>query len=151
MEELFDFLVEAKRNTYAKNTNKVESSRKGSIDYEYSMNGLTYHDSYVGQNKFSGQEIVYKSGKPIWSMTYYGMLLEDNLKDEVFSFLKKALLLVGDELYMPVRGPKELVEGPYKYTCDIVGGLEFFSGTESIFKNGKRVYVLRCSGGRIAN
>lgn len=154
MQELFNFLVEAKRNTYAsgKDDFKVESTRKESTDYEFSQNGLTYHDTFFGKDKFAGQEIVYKNNKPLWTMTYYGMLLDEKLEKEVFEdVLKPALMLVADQLYIPVRGPREWDFGEYKYTCDIVGSLEFFSGTESIFKNGKRVYVLRCSGGRITN
>ena len=69
--ELACFLVKAKKATYANKTNKVNSSRKESHDYSYQENNYTYLDSFFGAENFSGQEIVYKDGKPCWSMNYY--------------------------------------------------------------------------------
>ncbi|MFQ9073654.1 MAG: DUF5680 domain-containing protein [Faecalibacillus faecis] len=98
--ELACFLVKAKKATYANKTNKVNSSRKESHDYSYQENNYTYLDSFFGAENFSGQEIVYKDGKPCWSMNYYGRVIEENFNGD---FLKEALLQVDEEL--PFRGP----------------------------------------------
>ena len=151
MEELFNFLVEAKRHTIAADNDDclVVGDTPNTLEYEYRQNDLIYSDIHYGENKFIGQEIVYKNGVPLWGNNYYGLVLDESVRKDIDIVLKKAFKLVGDQLYMPIRGPRELEDGPYKYTCDITGGLEFFSGTESIFKNGKRVYVLRLNGGKI--
>lgn len=55
MEELRNFLIEAKKATYANaNIEKVVSSRRGSNDYEYSNDEMMYHDTYFGGTRFAG-------------------------------------------------------------------------------------------------
>ncbi len=45
--ELRRFLIKAKKATYANaNVEKVTASRRGSNDYEYSDDGMTYHDTH---------------------------------------------------------------------------------------------------------
>ena len=57
--ELYNFLIEAKKQTYANaNVEKVNSSRKGSHDYHYENNGMIYHDTYFGGTKFMGEEEI---------------------------------------------------------------------------------------------
>ncbi len=152
MEELFNFLVEAKRHTIAADNDDcvVSGDTPNTLEYEFRSKDLIYSDIKYGEGKCIGKEIVYKNGIPIWGNNYYSLLLDESTKKDVDKLIKKALKMVGDQLYMPIRGPRELEDGQYKYTCDITGGLEFFSGTESVFKNGKRVYVLRLNGGKIS-
>jgi hypothetical protein len=46
--ELEEFLVKAKQATYANaSVEKVAASRRGSNDYEYSENGMIYHDTFL--------------------------------------------------------------------------------------------------------
>jgi len=152
MTDLFNFLCEAKKNTFAKglDCNRVEESVDGSLDYEYQLGNYKYHATMFGTTRFTGQEVVYKDGFVIWAVSYYGFLLDEKMDPEEFKkILREALMKVGDLLFMPVRGPKKCKIGDYKYTCEITGGLEFFAGTESIFKDDKRIYVLRLNGGRI--
>ncbi len=40
------------------------------------MMAHSYHDSYVGEADFLGQELVYRDRRPVWSMAYYGYLLD---------------------------------------------------------------------------
>lgn len=62
MDNLFNFLIEAKKQTYAnENIKKQNSTRKGSKDYEYSNKDLLYHDTYFGDTNFIGEEIVYQN------------------------------------------------------------------------------------------
>lgn len=140
--ELACFLVKAKKATYANKTNKVNSSRKESHDYSYQENNYTYLDSFFGAENFSGQEIVYKDGKPCWSMNYYGRVIEENFNGD---FLKEALLQVDEEL--PFRGPLFYQKGEYLYLLRIQGKIDFFQGVEEIYYQTYKVYEDFIQGG----
>ena len=150
--EFSDFLIEAKKETYANETVKKQaSSRKGSFDYEYSKENRTYHDTYFGGTKFMGEEVVYEGGGgPIWGMNYYGITLDPELSEEVLDrALRPALMQVGSGDTIPVRGPGEYINGEYRYIFRVSGDLDQFEGEEMIYKNEKKVYVLKCHGGVI--
>ncbi len=154
MEELRNFLIEAKKNTYANaNVEKLPSSRRGSNDYEYSNAQFTYHDTYFGGTRFAGEEVVYESGsaQPFWGMNYYGVTLDPNLSEEAMDkALRPALMMVGEDVdVIPVRGPKSFSNDGYDYTFNVEGDLENFNGVETISKDGHKIYELRCTGGRI--
>ena len=56
--ELYDFLIKTKKQTCAnENVEKVDSSRKGSHDYNYQNERMIYHDTYFGGTKFMGEEV----------------------------------------------------------------------------------------------
>ena len=58
--DIKDFLIEAKKSTYANaDAPKISSSRAGSNDYEYSNGKYTYHDTYFGGTCFMGEEVIY--------------------------------------------------------------------------------------------
>lgn len=146
------FLIEAKKQTYAnENIEKKASSRLGSSDYEYSSNGITYHDTYFGGVNFMGEEVVYiDKDTPIWGMNYYGVTFDNTLSEEAIDkALRPALMLVGTDDILPVRGPKEFINGEYKYTFKVNGDLERFDGCEVIYKDDIKVYELKCHGGLI--
>ena len=153
MEDLYNFLIEAKKQTYAnENVKKISSTRVGSHDYEYSSQNMIYHDTYFGGTNFMGEEVVYLSSNetPIWGMNYYGVTLDKSLSEEaVDKALRPALMKVGDDNILPVRGPKEFINDEYKYTFEVTGDLDYFEGEETISKNDKKVYVLKCHGGSI--
>lgn len=152
MEELRTFLMEAKKQTYAnENIKKVSSSRKESYDYEYSNGMFLYHDTYFGGLNFMGEEIVYsQDDTPIWGMNYYGVTLDESLSEEAMDkALRPALMQVGIDDIIPVRGPKEFINGDYIYRFDIKGDLNYFEGEETIYKNENKIYSLKCHGGRI--
>lgn len=145
-EQLLQFIIKAKRNTYADKNNQIESSRNGSVDFEYTENDYKYRDSYVGSKHFSGQEIVWNKDIPIWSMNYIGKVI-----DEPFSgdFLKNALK--NNTNQMPYRGPEKYEEGDYVYLCNVDGGYDYFEGRELIFYKNKQIYELKFHGGIIDN
>ncbi len=152
MINLSEFLIEAKKQTYAnENVKKQLSSRKGSHDYEYSNENMLYHDTYFGGTNFMGEEVVYEQGDtPIWGMNYYGVTLDETLSEEaVDKALRPALMQVGNDDIIPVRGPKEFINGEYRYTFNVSGSLDYFEGEESIYKEDKKVYVLKCHSGTI--
>ena len=147
-----DFLIEAKKSTYANGTaEKIESSRLGSKDYEYKKDNMLYHDTYFGGTNFIGEEVVYIDNKIYWAMNYYGVTLDENLGEEAMdNALRPALMQVGiSENIIPVRGPREYKNGDFKYTFEVSGDLTNFSGIETIYKNDKKIYELKCNGGLI--
>lgn len=150
--DLYSFLITAKKQTYAnKNIKKVSSSRNGSFDYEYSNGEMTYHDTYFGGTKFIGEEIVYTSdNSPVWGMNYYGVTLNENLSEELLdNVLRPALMKVGEDNILPIRGPKEYINNEYRYTFEVLGDLDRFEGIETIYCNNEKIYVLKCHGGII--
>ena len=154
MNGILDFLIRAKKNTYANgNAAKVNSSRIGSKDYQYEETiddkKLCYHDTYFGGEKFIGCEVVYIGDKPIWAMNYNGYSVVENLSEEAMdNALRPALMQVGvDNSVLPVRGPSKFVNGEYKYTFEQSGAMENFIGLERIYKNDVLIYELHCAGG----
>ena len=111
--DLHNFLIEAKKQTYAnENVKKISSTRLGSHDYEYKKENMIYHDTYFGGTDFMGEEVVYLSSNetPIWGMNYYGVVLDKSLSEEAIdNALRKALMKVGEGDILPVRGPKEFI------------------------------------------
>lgn len=150
-QEIEKFLVIAKRATYADGTaKKVESLRPNSHDYHFEQDNWAYHDTYFGSTKFIGEEVVYKGGQAIWAMNYRGQALDENLSEEsVDQALRPALMKVGGDDILPLRGPKEFVNGDWRYTFEVDGDINDFIGTEEISFRGKVVYRLDCHGGEI--
>jgi hypothetical protein len=152
MNNIEKFLIEAKKQTYANSTvEKASSTRLNSKDYEYKSDNMVYHDTYFGGTKFIGEEVVYIDNETYWAMNYYGVTIDENLGEEAMdNALRPALMMVGeDKEIIPVRGPREFINNEYKYTFEVEGNLDYFNGTERIYKNGIKIYELKCSGGLI--
>lgn len=152
MNKIKDFLIEAKKQTYANNLGeRMASTRLNSKDYEYKKDNMIYHDTYFGGTRFIGEEVVYIDNKTYWAMNYYGVTLDETLGEETMdNALRPALMLVGKDVnVIPVRGPKEFINGEYKYTFKVEGDLNCFNGVETIYKNDVKIYELKCSGGLI--
>lgn len=151
--EFIEFLIEAKKSTYADDTSnsKVKSTRNRSKDYEYKKDNMTYHDTYFGGVRFMGEEIVYCDNQPIWGMNYYGVTLDDSLGEEAMDkALRPALIRVGEEEnIIPVRGLSKFENNGYVYNFKTTGTIEKFDGVEQIYKDNILIYELHCSGGII--
>ena len=72
---IINFLLKAKKSTYAAKGAEVESSRPKSHDLKYQEDQLLYIDSYLGGENFAGEEAVWIKETPVWAMNYYGCLL----------------------------------------------------------------------------
>ena len=152
MNKLEEFLIEAKKKTYANaKKERVASNRLGSKDYEYQKDNMLYHDTYFGGVKFIGEEVIYIDNKIYWGMNYYGITIDDTLEEEaMYAALRPALMMVGeDNSIIPVRGPRKYCNGEYKYTFEVEGNLDNFVGVETIYKNDIKIYELKCHGGKI--
>lgn len=152
-DKLCVFLIEAKKQTYAnENIKRTTSTRKGSHDYHYENDDMSYHDTYFGGTKFMGEEVVYlNDDTPFWGMNYYGVTLDETLGEEAIDkALRPALMMVGeDKDIIPVRGPKIYQNENYEYNFAVTGNLDNFEGVETIYKDNIKIYELKCHGGII--
>lgn len=152
-DQLVGFIVEAKRNTYASQGDNasVQPLLNGSKQLEYRSGGYFYRDIYFGSAFFIGQETVEFENRPIWSMVYSGGLIIPNANGDtigpIYRFLRQALRLVdANSIY---RGPRRFESGAYIFENEYEGGLDCFSGKETILMDAQKVYELRYSGGII--
>jgi transcriptional regulator with XRE-family HTH domain len=143
-EKEIDFLCRAKKSTYAGKGAETISSRPNSHDLQYIEDDLKYIDTYLGGEKFIGEEAVWRDKSPFWSMNYIGRIIADGFSGD---FLKECLLLVSKEY--PYRGPLVYQKGDYKYHCIVNGEFEWFNGYEEIFYNDIKVYECIFHGGCI--
>src|SRR5690606_11084784 len=108
-EQLTNFLVEAKRNTYASQGDdaSVQPLLNGSKQLEYRSGDYFYRDIYFGSAFFIGQETVEFENRPIWSMVYSGGVTIPNANWDIigpiYGFLRQALRLVDTKSIY--RGP----------------------------------------------
>ena len=139
-----DFLIRAKKATYAGKGAETISSREKSHDLIYEDGDYMYYDTYLGGNKFAGEEALWISKTPFWSMNYVGRVIGENFSGD---FLKEALLLVPED--KPFRGPELYVNGDYEFRCKVEGDFEWFQGKETISYKNTIIYECFFHGGLI--
>ena len=89
---IIEFLIKAKKVTYAGKGAEIDPSRPNSHDLQYTDGVLKYIDTYLGSSKFAGEEALWKENIPFWSMNYIGRIIGDNFSGD---FLKEVLLTNG--------------------------------------------------------
>ena len=134
--KIVEFLCRAKRETYASgNAKECIPCRPNSHDLKYCEGNLIYIDTYLGGEKFVGEEAIWNDNIPLWSMNYAGRIVEEGFEGW---FLKEALRIVNEEY--PYRGPLSYENGEFKYECSFAGNFEWFDGEEVIYKNDVKIY-----------
>lgn len=146
--DLLAFIHKAHKCTYAapkevkEKYKLIPPRRPGYKEFCFLDGDWEYHDSYSGSEMAPGEETVSFQGKPVWSMSYRGKGVEgvtyDFLKEEIFPFLKKTLMNISEDL--PFRGPREFVEGDFKYTFEFEGDYSYFRGREAVLYQGNEVF-----------
>lgn len=134
-EEIISFLLRAKKATYAGKGAETKSTRPASHDLSYSEGECMYYDTYLGGDRFAGEEALWIEEKPFWSMNYAGRVTGEHFSGD---FLKEALLHVPFD--MPYRGPLSYTGGEYAYHCAVQGDFEWFQGYETIAYRGEVIY-----------
>lgn len=147
--EFVDFLIKAKKNTYASSGEGGELKLDdGSRELIYEEEGWRYRDRYFGFNPFLGEEAVWKDGKIFWGMNYYGEITDTEVdQEQLYGFLKRALGLVSAN--SPYRGLDGFEEGDWAYKEKDTGSAGSFFGEEKIYLSGREVYKLVFNGGLI--
>lgn len=143
-DELIAFLLRAKRATYAGKGPEAPPSRPDSHDLRYQEGNLLYIDSYLGGERFAGEEALWRDGQPLWSMNYAGRVTGQPFSGD---FLKEALRAVPPD--MPYRGPSAYEKDGYAYECHASGDFDWFEGAERITYQGRQVYECRFHGGAV--
>lgn len=142
--DIVSFLIRAKKSTYAAKGAEASPSRPNSHDLHYAEGSLKYIDTYLGGEKFAGQEALFADGVPFWAMNYVGRVIADGFSGD---FLKESLLLVPEEF--PYRGPLKYTNGDYTYTCNVKGDFHWFYGYEEIHHANVKVYECAFHGGDV--
>ena len=142
--KIVDFLIRAKRATYAGKGAETASSRIKSHDLVYREDDLMYYDTYLGGEKFAGEEALWIADVPYWSMNYVGRVTGSPFSGDL---LKEALLHVPEDA--PYRGPAQYEKGDYTYSCSVEGEFDWFQGKESITYQGRLIYECYFHGGMI--
>jgi transcriptional regulator with XRE-family HTH domain len=138
------FLLRAKRATYAGHGAEISSSRPASHDLAYREGELSYYDTYLGGERFAGEEAVWRGGLPFWAMNYVGRVLDGRFSGD---FLKEALAHVPEDI--PYRGPRFWQNGDYRYHCRVTGDFSWYTGTEEIYAGPDLVYECLFHGGSV--
>ena len=142
LDELISFRLEANVNTYAAFMNETDASRPSSHDFRYQNGNYMYHDTYVGGEKFAGEEAIWKNSVPVYAMNYMGRVIADGFSG---NFLKEALRAADEK--MPYRGPEHYQSGEYTYRCNVTGDFTWFQGYEEIYQGDVKVYECVFHGG----
>lgn len=143
-EKIIDFLCRAKKLTYAGGGNESQSSRPNSHDLKYIEENFKYIDTYLGSEKFIGEEAIWINDRPFWAMNYSGRITDEGFSG---SFLKEVLSKVTKEY--PYRGPMVYQNQNHKYHCIVEGDFEWFKGYEEIYFKDVKVYECIFHGGII--
>lgn len=139
------FLLEAKQNTYAAGLPENDiPSRPKAHDLTYQEGSLLYMDTYLGSERFSGQEALWEDHIPLWTMNYCGKVIGEGFSGH---FLKNALQSgINQNL---VRGPELFSEGDFTYHCQYDGDMDWFQGYESIYYLNQKIYECYFHGGLV--
>ena len=119
LEALITFKLNAAGNTYAGYADTCPSCRPGSHDYQYQSGDFLYYDSWFGGERFAGEEVIWKSDIPLYSMNYFGHTLDERFSGD---FLKEALRL--GTIDLPYRGPEYYQAGEYTYKNKATGKID---------------------------
>ena len=116
-DRLCEFLVEAKKSTYAAGSSRPEKSEKDlSTTLTFRDWNRKYIDNYFWWEPYGGREVVFFKGQPVYIMTYYGAV-DESISDlkMIYAFLQESLKLI--PLDKPFRGPKEYKKDSLTYIC----------------------------------
>jgi len=149
LNELQGFIVRAKQVTYVGGGQRLLPYRLGSHDLQFIEGDWAYHDSYLGESDFIGQEAVYYRQKVVWAMNYFGRILNSEwiTSAQAGAMIKTSL----SRLYEENRflGGFQHTEGELTYVDTNEGDFQFFTGREWISRDGEIIYELVYHGGLI--
>ena len=147
--KLCEFLVEAKKSTYASGdrADKISEQDK-STTLVFEKGDWRYHDNYFGGEPYGGREVVLFKGDPVYIMTYYGWVNKGTANvEDVYKTLQQALFEISKS--HPYRGPEKYTQGNYDYLNSFIGEIDNFYGEEVIKSEGKDLYKARYMGGLV--
>lgn len=147
--DLVNFILTAKKSSYVGGGITLLPYRLGSHDLQFTRGEWAYHDSYLGESDFIGEEIVYFQGRVVWGMNYFGRILH---ADKITSSQAGAVIQQSlSRMYQSGRflGGFQHTVGEYEYTDTNDGDPLYFTGKEWIKRDGEVVYQLVYHGGLV--
>lgn len=148
---LHDFIIRAKAATYVGSGQKLLPYRLGSHDLQFVDGDWAYHDSYLGERDFIGEEIVYRQQQVVWGMNYFGYILQpDRISSAQAGHVIKVSLT---RLYQENRflGGFASTVDDLRYVDTNTGDVSLFHGKEWIEHEVQIVYELFYHGGLVKN
>ncbi|NDD59385.1 MAG: hypothetical protein EBZ47_09140 [Chlamydiae bacterium] len=143
MTNLLDFIIYARKNTYASGKKPETSLEKR---YVIEQENFKYQDLYYDQKHiFQGQETVFYKDHPIWSCGYRGIVQDNQDPKPIFTYLKKALLDLSNETRFHLISSTEFEK--WQYSCKGQGTFNAFHGIESIHQADILLYSMHYFGG----
>ena len=148
-QELLGFIVRAKSASYEGGGRTLLPYRLGSHDLQYMEGDWAYHDSYLGENDFIGEEVVYYRWKVVWAMNYFGRILRpDHITSaQAGQVIQQSLSRMYEESRF--LGGFKYPVGEYTYIDTNTGDMTFFTGREFITRDNEIVYELVYHGGLV--
>ncbi len=146
---LHAFIIRAKAATYVGSGQKLLPYRLGSHDLQFFDGDWAYHDSYLGESDFIGEEIIYYQRQVVWGMNYFGYILQpDRISSAQAGHVIKVSLT---RLYQEGRflGGFEHTVDDLRYVDTSEGDFQLFHGKEWIEHEGQIVYELLYHGGLV--
>jgi hypothetical protein len=145
--ELARFLAKAKAECYsADEETRIRKLERGGSESGFELGELAYLDRWYGERCFTGEELVWRQGRPCWTMNFYGVTSPE-APPEFPHFHKRALRRIPFEA--PFRGPTLHREGDLVYVNDWTGDVTAFRGVERVFHGDREVYRLEYHGGAL--
>jgi hypothetical protein len=151
LDALRAFILRAKSASYVGSGQHLLPYRLDSQDLQFIDGDWAYHDSYVGNSDFMGEEIVYYQRQVVWGMNYFGYILQpDRISSAQAGHVIKVSLT---RLYQEGRflGGFEQTVDDLRYVDTNEGDFQLFHGREWIEREGQIVYELLYHGGVIKN
>lgn len=142
---MLDFLLRAKRFTYARPEVYMAPSLPAAKDFQYAEGDLLYLHSQLGERQASLREVLWKQGRPLWALHGYARMLSPDFSA---NFLQEALLKI--EPSNPLRGPLLFEKDGFRYVCSIEGNWQGFVGTEEVYKGEQLCYHCALHGGLLS-
>ncbi|HJZ04425.1 hypothetical protein A2634_03145 [Candidatus Amesbacteria bacterium RIFCSPHIGHO2_01_FULL_48_32] len=148
IEGLRKFLIDSNRAGYAGGEEKKWIKEPdGSTRIPFEKGEWRSDDHFYGGEPYVGMMIVSYESRAVWSMIYYGWVVEGVEAEAVYGILRGALMQMPEEY--PYRGPQEYKRGDFVYRNKWDGELDRFSGEETIEQRGKLIYKADYRGGEV--
>lgn len=147
-ESLRQFLVDSNSAGYAGGEEKKWIKEvDGSTTIPFEKGEWKSNDNFFGGEPYGGRIVVSFQSKPCWMMVYYGWVEEGIDANSVYGVLRNALKQMPADY--PFRGPKELIDGEFKYSNSWKGDVGRYSGEEQIMQGDKLIYKANYMGGLV--
>jgi hypothetical protein len=148
LDQLERFLLAARERTSLGKGHRMPPERPGAVEIVFREGGLTYRDSYFGQSRLIGQEVVRRAGLAVWAMNYLVVIeSSSSAGEELAPFLQRAQLA----RYRDRRllGPYHFEERGLQYKDHTEGSLDLFQGETIVTQHAQPIFRMPYNGGLV--